>query len=173
MKRRMGRCVMFAALCIMFTLGGCATGHSTGTQPPPSPLEAQLIAESIFGLSLYAAKLDVDTLVNLHAVLTNGKAVMRLGLAQNPQGFEATSSAFLKGVDPVFQQMIRNLMQIFILRLRPYIDQEGDEAILVNAYVQAVLNGAMNTTRLFINRDDGSVSVPLDVEGDSVMQPAS
>lgn len=158
----------FMMMLVFMFLVACQTPTTIDgqpvSQPPPSPLEAKLLAKSIFGLSLYAADLDQAKLIKLQAALEAGKGTMALALAKDPTSFESSSQGFLDGLDPVFQDMVHDLMQVFVLRMRPYINQDHQDTILIEEYVRSVLDGALASTTLMISRGRETLVIPLDTE---------
>jgi hypothetical protein len=131
-------CALF--LAIVSTLG-CTTPDGS-QQPPPSPLEAKLAAQTIMLVALSAEKVDAQQTDDLITVFVLTKQSLMTALSEDPSGIQGASAVIVKGVDPLYQDLVDGVVQILLIRIRPYVDQQNPDLQLAMEYVEAVMDGA-------------------------------
>ncbi len=136
------RKIIAAMLFISIAFLGCRAGDGTG-QAPPSPMEAKIAAQTIMSVALTQENLDRAQLEALQRVFIGIKAVMVNTLSENPTELVPVTQTFLVNVDPVYQDLAEGIVQILLMRIRPYLDTTNPDLALATSYVEAVLDGAI------------------------------
>ena len=139
----MPKCGMFLLIGFLLSgVGGCKgiPGQGGG---PPSPLEVQSLTAISVGLAV--SDMDAEKLAKMHSILTAAQSSMNLALNNDPTTVEAVNLEFVEGLDPVYQDIVGNLLNILVLRIKPYIDTENPDLELARGYVDAVFTGALQS----------------------------
>jgi hypothetical protein len=157
-------------LFISIAFLGCRTGDGTGP-PPVSPFEAKIAAQNIMSFALIQENMDRAQLEALQSVFTGARFVMLNTLSADPTELEPVTRSFLVNVDPVYQDLAEGIIQILLLRIKPYIDTTNPDLALARSYIEAVLDGAIAGINRALTRletrngsqaDDASEQAPVD-----------
>jgi hypothetical protein len=128
-------------ICFLFLMFGCATVDGV-KQPPPSPFEAKILAQTIMGVGIHSQKLPPNKIEKLMQVMKDGRGIVQLAMVEDPTRVEPITLSYVKGLDPVYQEVTKGMLQVFIIRLRPYT-QAGGDPTLAATYIDAVFDGAI------------------------------
>lgn len=151
-------------ICFILLMFGCAGG--TGVkQPPPSPFEAQVLAQTIMAVGIHSQKLPPDKIQKLMEIFKDARSTVQLAMAEDPTTVEPITLAFVKGLDPVYQQVTKGMLQVFMIRLRPYT-QNGGDSTLAASYIDAVFDGAILACEQALGIKPGAME--LESEGQPV-----
>ena len=138
---------------LIFTLSVIACKGNPGQGGgPPSPLEAGIYANTGMSGALYMAKLDLDKLEKLEVALTTSRNIIMLALAEHPETLESDVTELIEGLDPLFVDMVSNMLQLIVLRVKPYIDTEHPDLALAKEYVEQIFLGAERAVRIAKSR---------------------
>ena len=129
-------------LILLLLLTGCTTPGS-GTQPPPSPLEVKILSMTAMSIAINVEKMNEDDLQAIQAALIMTKDGVLLALDTDPGNVAGSIGSAIKGLDPLYQDLISDVMQLALLRIRPYIDTENQDIQLAKDYFQASIDGAL------------------------------
>lgn len=128
-------------ICFIFLLFGCS-GANGVRQPPPSPMEAKILAMTIMSVGIHTQKLPPEKIEKLMQVMKDGRGIVQLAMVEDPTRVEPITLEYVKGLDPVYQEVTKGMLQVFVLRLRPYTQAGGDTTLAI-AYIDAVFDGAI------------------------------
>ena len=147
-------------ICFILLLFGCA-GVDGVKQPAPMPIEAKILAQTLTAIGIHSQKMPPDQIRKLMMAFADGRATVQLALSDDPTSVEPITLSYVKGLDPVYQEVTKGMLQVFIIRLRPYTRQGGD-ATLAASYIDAVFDGAI----LACKQSLGIEPEPIELDGD-------
>lgn len=130
-------CAIF--LAIVSTLGCAGSGTE---QPAPSPFEAKITAQTIMLVALSVEGVTDSQTNDLIMAFTLIKQSLLTTLTDDPANLEISTVELVKGIDPVYQDLVDGMVQILLMRIRPYIDAQNPDLQLAMEYVKAVMDGA-------------------------------
>lgn len=128
-------------ICFIFLLFGCS-GANGVRQPPPSPMEAKILAQTIMSVGIHSQKLPPEKVEKMMGIFKDARSTVQLAMVEDPTTVEPITLGIVRGLDPVYQEVTKGMLQVFVLRLRPYI-QAGGDTTLATAYIDAVFDGAI------------------------------
>jgi hypothetical protein len=130
-------------LSFLLLLAGCGGGNGGNqSQPPPSPMEAKVLAQTIMAIGIHSQKLDPEKITKLEGIFHDARSTLQLAMAEDPTTVEPITLAFVGKLDPIYQEATKGMLQIFMLRLRPYLAKGGNTE-LASTYIDAVFDGAI------------------------------
>jgi hypothetical protein len=153
------RKIVAAFFIIAAAVFGCTTPD--GNSPPPTPLEAKILAQTITSVALAQEDLSQDKLKQLQGVFVGIKGVMVNTISENPGDLEPVMSTFLKDVDPVYQDVTEGVVQILLIRVRPFLDVDNPDLLLARAYIEAILDGAIAAVNRALTRLETGIGSDL------------
>ena len=130
-------------LVLFAFMTGCGGGTTNQAQAPPTPLEVKVLSMASMAVVINVKELTEDDLQALQAGLLMAKtATLRL-LADDPLSIPSSITPMLEGLDPLYQDLVGDVMQIALVRIRPYIDNEDPNLKLAQEYFEASMDGAL------------------------------
>ena len=141
-------------LIVLLLFVGCAGQDGKGRPAPEpiSPVEAKILSQTVMGIAIESQKLDVEKILKLESIFTDVRSTLLLALAEDPTTVEPVTMNYVKGLDPVYQESIKGLLQIFLIRLRPYTQQGPAGATVAETYIEFVIDGALLACNQAIER---------------------
>jgi len=130
------------SIIFMLLLSGCQVMPGQPTAPP-TPLEVKILSQTSMSLTILTAKLEPSDVQKLMTIFGEVRGVLQVVLVEDPTNVEPVTLGFLAKVDPVYREMVKGVVTIILIRVRPYIDQGDDGLKLATEYINAALDGAM------------------------------
>lgn len=147
-------------ICFLMLMFGCATGPNDGTKPPPpSPLEAKILAQTIMAVAIHSQKMDPVQIEKMMSIFKDARSTVQLAMAKDPTNVEPITLDYVSKLDPVYQQATKGMLQIFIIRLRPYTTQGPEGQAIAVTYIDAVFDGAVLACEQALGKKPGPPGV--------------
>lgn len=151
-------------IVVFFLSFGCTGPDGMKRSPEPiSPPEAKILAQTVMAIAIESQKLDVEKITRLGTIFTDVRSTLMLALAEDPTTVEPVTMNYVKGLEPVYQESIKGLLQIFIIRLRPYTQQGPAGATIAATYIEFVIDGALLACNQAIERKNQPATTSLKV----------
>ena len=130
-------------LVLFVFMAGCGGGSTNQAKAPPTPLEVKVLAMASMAIVINVKELTEDDLQAMQAGLLMAKTATLRVLAEDPSSVPSSITPMLEGLDPLYQDLVGDVMQIALVRIRPYIDNENPNLKLAQEYFEASMDGAL------------------------------
>lgn len=137
---------------LILFLAGCQTQNGV-KQPPPSPIEAKILAQTIMSVAIHKQKMDPRQIDNLLSIFQDARSTVQLAMADDPSSVEPITLDYIGNLDPVYQEATKGMLQIFIIRLRPYFQQGQEGQVIAAVYIDHVFDGAILACQLALAKE--------------------
>jgi len=134
---------MFIILVFFVSLMSGCVGMPGQPMAPPTPLEVKILSQTSMSLAILTGKLEPIQVQKLLPILGDVRGVLQLAIVEDPTNLEPISLGFLTKVDPVYRELVKGMVTIIIVRVRPYINQGDDGLKKASEYIDAVFDGAI------------------------------
>ena len=128
-------------MVLLLFMTGCASG--TTDQKPPTPFEVKVLAMASMAVVINVENLTEDDLQAVQAGLLMSKNTTLRVLAEDPTAVPSSITPMLEGMDPLYQDLVGDVIQIALVRIRPYLDMDNPDLKLAKVYFEATMDGAL------------------------------
>lgn len=154
----MDRLRKFLCLIVLIPLVfvGCASTGGPNAQGPIEPIEVKTLATMAISVAINVEDMGLKELDAIERGLLMAKTAILTALANDPGSVPAFDVGTIDGLDPLYQDLISDVLQIALRRIRPYIDGENPDLLLAREYIEATIDGGLAginraRTRLALN----------------------
>jgi len=125
-------------VCLLVFLVGCIGGSLA----PPSSFEVKILSQTAMAIGIHSQDMTLTQIEALLVILEDVRGVIQLAIAEDPSTVEPITLGIAGKLDPVYAAAMKGMLQLMILRIRPYL-QEGGDLNLAAEYIDAVFDGSI------------------------------
>ena len=117
-------------------------GCAGGSLAPPSTFEVKILAQTAVAMGIHSQDMTLTQIEALRVILGDARGIVQLAIVEDPSTVEPITLGIADLLDPVYAAATKGMLQLMIIRIRPYL-QEGGDLKLAAKYIDAVFDGSI------------------------------